>query len=50
MERKGDNTPFLGSINCKDIAEIELLTDENNFGFKIDSGKQKYTFSTSTLA
>lgn len=50
MKRKGDDTPFLGSINCKDIVEIELLTEKNNFGFIIDSGKKKYEFSTSNLA
>jgi len=50
MKKKGDDTPPLGQINCKEIANIELLTEKNHFGFVIDVGKKKYEFSTHNLA
>lgn len=50
MKWKGDDTPFLGQIKCKDIVQVELLTDKNHFGFLIDYGHKKYEFSTQNLA
>jgi len=36
MKRKGDDTPFLGKIICSEIANVEMLTEKNHFGFIID--------------
>lgn len=50
MKKQGDNSPFLGSIKCRDIISIEIVAEQKYFTFVIDIGKKKYEFSTSTRA